>query len=55
MVEILNVLEKLDDITYEASSGEVLDEELIQIDRRTETETYKKHGVYKQVARMECW
>ncbi len=49
MVEMLSVLEKLGDTTYDASSGEALDDELIKIARRIEMETFKKHGVYEKI------
>ncbi len=55
MVEMLSVLKKLDDITYEASSGEALDDELTKITRWAEMETFKKRRVYKKVPLEARW
>ena len=41
-LEILSLLEKLDGITHDASSGEVLDEELVQKARVTEMEDTRR-------------
>ncbi len=49
-LEILSLLEKLDGSTHDASSGKVLDEELIKKARMIEIETFKKHGVYAEVS-----
>ena len=55
MVEMLSVLEKLEDITYDASSGEALDNELIKLAWRIEVEAFQKCGVYEKVPLEECW
>ncbi len=48
-LEILILLEKLDGVTYDESSGDILDEELIKKARMIEMETFKKHGVHTKV------
>ncbi len=53
-LEILS-LEKLDGITYDASSGEALDEERVKKVRASEMETFKNHGVYTKAPVEECW
>ncbi len=42
-MEILSLLQKLDGITYDVLSGEVLDEELVKKAGMIEVETLKKH------------
>ncbi len=54
-LEILKLLEKLDGIPYDASSGEASDEELVQKTRMIEMETSKKTGVYAKVPLEDCW
>jgi hypothetical protein len=54
-LEIMILLEKLEGITCDASSGELLKEELVQKARATEMETFKKHEVYTKVPVDECW
>ncbi len=53
--EIWSLVEKLDGVACDASSGEILDEELIKKARMVEVETFKKHGVYTKVSVEECW
>ncbi len=45
----------MDGVTYEASSGEVLDERLVQKAAAIEMETFKKHRVYTKVPPEERW
>ncbi len=54
-LEILSFLEKLDGITHDESSGEVLDVELVKKARMIELEMSKKHGVHTKVPVGERW
>ncbi len=48
-LEITSLLEQLGGITYDASSGEVSNEELVKKARASEMETLNKHKVYTKV------
>ncbi len=51
----MSLLENLDGITHDASSGEGLDEELITKARVIKMETFKRHGVHAKVPVEEHW
>ena len=47
--------EYAEELYYDAISGELMIEELVEEGREVEMKTFKKHGVHERVPIEECW